>query len=151
MCEQLARLALDHAVNHDVGPDLVVIPHVAGRELEIPVHLAAVGVPGNSAVGEKVVARSVGRVEHRHRVAGAPDSLVGLGIVGPGYPDGAAAGPPGVVLVLPSLAAGLAGGWDRVLLPQPFASRGIEAGHPVTHPSIAAGGADNDLVLDGER
>ena len=96
------------AVDQDVGADLVVIPHVAGRELEIPVHLAGVGIPGDGAVGVEVVAGPVGRIEHRHRIAGAPDGLVGSRVVGAGDPHGAAAGLPGVVVALPGLAPGFA-------------------------------------------
>ena len=126
MRDQLARLAVDLAVDQDVRADLVVVPHVAGRVLEVPVHLAGVGIPGDRAVGVEVVARPIGRVEHRHRIAGAPDGLVGRRIVGAGHPDGAAAGLPGVVLVLPGLAAGLAGRRDGVLAPEQLAGRGIE-------------------------
>ena len=132
-------------------PTSSIVPHVAGRELEVPVHLAGVGIVGDRAVGVEVVARPVGRVEHRHRVAGAPDRLVGLRIIGPGDPHGAAAGLPGVVLVLPGLAAGLAGRRHRVMAPQHLAGRGVEPGHPVAHAVVATGGADDDLVLDRER
>src|SRR5258708_6029370 len=34
--DELARLPGDVAVDQDVGADLVVVPHVTGRELEIP-------------------------------------------------------------------------------------------------------------------
>src|SRR5260370_27002312 len=128
--DQLAWLTSDIAVDHDVGADLVVIPHVAGRKLEVPIHFASVGVPGDGAVGEEVVAGPVGWVEHRHRIAGTPDGLVGVWIIGAGHPDGAAAGLPGVVPVLPGLTAGLARRRDRVLLPQPPAGRGLKPRHP---------------------
>src|SRR5262249_27467175 len=87
----------------------------------------------------------------RHRIAGAPDHLVGRDIVAAGHPHGAAAGLPGVVLVLPGLAAGLARSRDRVLFPDELAGRRIEPGDPVAHAAVAAGGADDDLILDGER
>ena len=37
------------------------------------------------------------------------------------------------------------------LAPQYLAGRGVEARHPVAHALVAIGGADDDLVLDGER
>ena len=73
----LPRLAVDYGVDQDVGADLVEVPHVAGRVLEVPVHLAGVGILGDRAVGEEVVARPVGRIVFRHRIADAPDRLVG--------------------------------------------------------------------------
>jgi hypothetical protein len=79
---KLAGLPGDVAVDQDVSPHLVVIPHVAGRELEEPVHLPGVRIPGNRAVGVEVVAGAVGRVDHRHRIAGAPNGLVGAGVIG---------------------------------------------------------------------
>ena len=151
MGDELAGLSADHAVDEDMGACLVVVPHVAGRELEIPVHLAAVGIPGDGAVGIEIVARPVGRIEHRHRIAGAPDHLVGGGIVGAGDPHCAAADLPGVVLVLPGLAAGLARRRNDVFVPEYFAGRGIEPCDPVAHAAVAAGGTDDDLVPDGER
>src|SRR5260370_24604090 len=102
---QLAWLTSDIAVDHDVGADLVVIPHVAGRKLEIPIHFASVAVPGHGAVGEEVISGPVGWVEHRHRIACTPDGLVGVWIIGSRYPDAASAGLPGVVPVLPGLTA----------------------------------------------
>ena len=126
----------------------VVVPHVARHILEIPVHLAGVGIPRDHAVGVEIVARPVGRIEHRHRIAGAPDHLVGGEIVGAGHPHGAAAGLPGVVLVLPGLAAGLAGRRNHIFAPDELAGRGIERRDEVAHAAVAAGGADDDLVLD---
>src|SRR5438552_2394480 len=67
---------------------------ITGRVLEIPVHVAGLGVPGNRAVGVEVVARPIERIEHRHRIAGTPDSLVGVGVVGPGDPHGGTTGLP---------------------------------------------------------
>src|SRR5262249_30545444 len=149
--DELARLTGDLAVDQDLRAGGIPVPVVTGSVLEIPVHLSAVGVPGDHAVGEQIVAGPIGRIEHRHRIAGAPDHLVGRDIVAAGHPHGAAAGLPGVVLVLPGLAAGLARSRDRVLLPDELAGLGIESGDPVAHAAVAAGGADDDLILDGER
>src|SRR5205807_7687601 len=114
MGDELARLAGDLAVDEDVGADLVVIPAVVGGVLEVPVHLPGLGFIGDDAVGVEVVARPRVGVHHRHRIAGAPESLVADGIIGAGHPDCTAAAAPGIVGVLPGFAAGLAGGGDRV-------------------------------------
>src|SRR5262249_59312031 len=103
------------------------------------------------AVGVEVVAGPIGGVEHRHRIAGAPDHLVTGDVVGAGHPHGAAAGLPGVVLVLPGFAARLARCRHHVFAPQQLAGRGIERGDEVAHAAVATGGTDDDLVLDRER
>src|SRR4029077_3757495 len=121
----------DFAVDENVSPDLVEVPRVTWRILEVPVHLAGVGVPGHRAVGEQIVARPSGRIEFRDRIAGAPDGLIGLHVVGAGDPDGAAAGLPGVVLVLPGLAAGLAGRWNGELAPDHLAGSRVGRRSPI--------------------
>src|SRR5262245_10885652 len=131
--DQRARLPSDHTIDEDVRAGLVVIPMVAGRVLEVPVHLAGVGIPRDHAVGVEIVAGAIGGIEHRYRVAGAPDHLVGLHVVGAGDPHGAAAGLPGVVLVLPGLAAGLAWRRDHVFAPDDLAGRAVERGDEVAH------------------
>src|SRR5262245_55628612 len=151
MGDQLARLTGDLAVDQNVRLRLIVVPVVAGRVLEVPVHVPAVRIPRDHAVGEEVVAGTVGRIEHRHRVAGAPDHLVGGGIIRAGDPHGAAADLPGVVLVLPGLAAGLTRGGNHVFAPDELAGLAVERGDPVAHAAVAAGRADDDLVLDRER
>src|SRR5262245_14721307 len=93
----------------------------------------------------------MGGIVARRRVPRAPIGEVGLRIVGAGHVERAAAGLPGVLLVLPGLAARLAGGGDDEGLPLLLASLGIEACEPVAHPVVAAGGADHDRVLEGER
>src|SRR5580704_2219491 len=113
MRDQLARLATNLAVDEYMCTDLVKVPHVTWRKLEVPVHLAGIGIPRDRAVGEEVVAGPIGRVIHRDGVAGAPDRLIGGCVVGAGDPHGAAARLPGIVLVLPSLAAKLARRWDH--------------------------------------
>src|SRR5262249_11566337 len=101
--------------------------------------------------GVEVVAGTVERVEHRHRVAGAPEGLVGGRVIGAGYPHSPAAGLPRVVLVLPGLAPGLARRRNRELAPQQLSGCRIERGDVVAYTGIAAGGADDDLVLDRQR
>src|SRR5258707_5584123 len=97
------------------------------------------------------VAGTIGRIEHRHRVAGAPDHLVGRGIIGARDPHGAAADLPGVVLVLPGLAARLARRRYDVFAPDDLAAGAVERSDPIAHAAIAAGRAHDDLVLYRER
>src|SRR6202030_2178993 len=59
-------------------------------------------------------------------------------------------GLPGIVGVLPGLAAGFARCRNGVLQPDPLAGGGIERSDPVAHPRAAIGSADDDLILDGE-
>ena len=149
--DQLALLPADLAVDEDVRVGLVVVPMVARRVLEIPVHAPAVGIPRDHAVGVQVVAGAIGRIEHRHWIARAPDHLVGRGIVRARDPHGAAADLPGVVLVLPGLAAGLARRRYDVFAPDQLAGGAVERRDPVAHAAVAAGRAHDDLVLDRQR
>jgi hypothetical protein len=55
------------------------------------------------------------------------------------------------VLVLPGLAAGLARRRHHVIPPGELAGLGVEPGDEVAHAAIAAGRADHDPILDGER
>ena len=150
--DQLARLAVDLAVDQDVGADLVVVPMIARRVLEIPVHLAGCRGPTRSRCwcrGCRPDGRSASNIG-----TGLPVPQISwlvADVVGAGDPHGAAAGLPGVVLVLPGLAAGFAGRRNHVFAPHQLAGRGVERGDPVAHAAVAAGGADDDLVLDGER
>src|SRR5262249_36433383 len=66
-------------------------------------------------------------------------------------PNRGAADLPGVVLVLPGFAAGLARRRDHVFAPQKLAGLTVEPGDPVAHAAVAAGGAHDDLVLDRQR
>src|SRR5262249_2431948 len=85
-----------------------------------------------------------------HRVADAPKRLVGVGIVAAGHPHGAAAGLPGVVPILPRLAAGFARRRNGVFTPQELPSGRIQRRHPIAGAAVAAGGPEHDLVLDGK-
>src|SRR5207247_7764476 len=85
-----------------------------------------------------------------HRVAGAPDGLVGLHVIGAGDPNRGSAGLPGVVLVLPGFTAGFARRRHRVFQPDELAGGSIERCDPVADARATVGGADDDLVLDGE-
>src|SRR5207237_9083584 len=100
------------------------------------------------SVCASVVARAIGSVEHLHRIAGTPDELVRGVVIAPGHPHGAAASLPGVVLIFPGLAAGLAGGRDHVFAPEDLSGGGVERGGPVAHAAIPTGGAREDLSLE---
>ncbi len=119
--------------------------------LEVPLHLAGGGIEGDGAFGEQIVARPVGGIVARRRIAGAPIGEVALRIVGAGDVERAAAGAPGVGLVLPGLAAGLARRRDHERLPLRVAGLGIDAGEPVAYAVVAAGRADEDRILERER
>src|SRR5262249_19069064 len=99
----------------------------------------------------EIVTRPMGRIEFRDRIAGAPDGLVGLRIVGAGHPDRPAAGLPGIVLVLPGLAAGFARRRNGVFAPEELAGLGVTLGAPATSPVAARRRAHQDLVLERER
>jgi hypothetical protein len=116
MGNELAWLAQYFAVDQDVGANLVIVEHVARSELEKPVHLASLRVPGNRAVAVEIVSRPIGGIEHRDGIPGSPDGLVCIRVIGAGYPNGSTSRLPSVVVALPSLAAGFAGrgnGADR--------------------------------------
>ena len=151
MGDERALLPVHRRIEHDVGADFVIVPHVAGGELEVPVHLAVFRIIGDGAVGVEVVTRAIGRVEHGHRIAGAPDGLVGQDVIGARHPHGAAAGLPCVVLVLPGFAARLAGGRNDEFLPGDLAGLCIKAGDPVTRSTIATRCPHDNLVADGQR
>jgi hypothetical protein len=140
MGDELARLAGYLAIDQDMGADLVEVPHVAGRVLEIPVHLAGIGIPGDRTVGVEIVAGTVVRIEHRHRVAGAPDGLVGLHVIGAGDPDRA---PPVCQALLASFQVSLPGSpgagtvyFNQTLLPVAASSAAIQSRTPA--PLLAA-------------
>ena len=108
MHDELAVLAVDLAVDDDLRAAGIVVAVVVGGVLEVPRHLAGRGIDGDGALGEQIVARTVGGIVARGRIAGAPIGEIGLRIVGAGDVERAAAGAPGFGLVLPGLAAGLA-------------------------------------------
>src|SRR5262249_14136297 len=72
-------------------------------------------------------------------------------IVGSGLPQAAAAGLPGVVLVLPGLAARLTRLRDRIPAPQLVAGAGVEPGEPAAGPGVAGAVRHHDLALGRDR
>ena len=134
-----------------MGAGLVVVAVVVGRILEIPAQLAARGIEREHARSIEIVARAARRVVTGHRIAGSPIGEIVGRIIGAGDVEGATARLPGIVLVLPGLAAGLARRRDRIGLPQRIAGLGVERGDPVAQAAVAAGGADHDRILERER
>ena len=119
--------------------------------MEVPGQLAGVDVERHRRVGVEVVARTRVGIVLRHRVAGAPDGELGVRIIRAGLPQAAAAGLPGVVLVLPGLAAGLAGLRNRIPAPQLVAGLGVERRDPAARPRVARAVGDDHLAFDGDR
>ena len=117
----------------------------------MPLHLAGRDVERDDRVRVEVVARTELRVVDRERVAGAEDVEVLCGIVGAGLPDAAAAGLPGVVIVLPRLAAGVARLGHRVPAPQLVAGVDVERRHPAARAAVAGAVLDEDLAVGHER
>ena len=151
MGDQLAVLAVDLGVDEDVARHLVVVAVVVRRVLEVPFDLAVGGVERDRAVGEEVVAGTIGAVVARDRIAGTPIGDVGVGVVGAGDIEGAATGLPGIDLVLPGLTARLARGRNGKGFPLGVAGLGIERGDPVAQTAVAAGAADHDRILERKR
>src|SRR5262249_13267638 len=149
--QELAVLAVHLAVDDDLRARRVVVAVVVGGVLEVPRYLAGRGIESDRAVGEEIVAGTVGGIVARRWIAGAPIGQVGRGIVGAGDVECTAAGLPGIGLVLPGLAAGLARRRDRERLPLQVAALRVERGDPAAHAVVATGAADNDRVLERER
>src|SRR5262249_53512763 len=126
--EKLAIVAVDLAVDDDLRTGGIIVAIVVRGMLEEPLHLSGCVIERARTVGDECVVRPMRGVIGRGRVAGAVISDVLLRIVGAGPVHRAAAGLPGVGLVLPGLAAGLAGGGDHERLPLLLAGLGIEPG-----------------------
>src|SRR5262249_55557223 len=151
MRDDLAVLAVHLGVDQDVGAGLVIVAVVIRRVLVPPRDLAVRRIECDRARRIEIVAGPALRIVARHRIAGAPIGQIGLWIVGAGDIEGAAAGLPGVVLVLPGLVPRFARSGNGISPPQHVAGPGIERGNPVARSTIATGGADDDFVLERQR
>src|SRR6267378_595890 len=150
MAEHLAHLAVDVGVIQQVDADLVIVPRIVGQILVVPDQLAGIDIERDHGVGIEVVAGARLRIVLRHRVAGAPDGEPGGGIVGAGLPEAAAARLPGAGLVLPGLAARIAGLGDGVPSPQFVAGARIEPREPAAG-RIAGAVGNEDLAVHRQR
>ncbi len=151
MGDDPAILAVHLGVDEDMGAGLVVVAVVVRRVLEVPFELAGGGIDGEQAVGVEIVAGAIGGVVAGHRIARAPIGDVGRRVIGASDVERATPGLPGVALVLPGLAAGLARRGHGEGLPAQLAGLGVEPCDPVAQATVAAGGADDDGVLERER
>ena len=120
-----------------------------GRELEVPLQRAGVGVERDHRVGVEVVAGPQVRVPVGAGVADAPVGQVERRVVRRRQPHRSAAGLPRVAA--PRLVAALARPRHRVEAPQLLAGGGIERGDEAANAVLAAADADEDLVLHRER
>src|SRR5207245_4316056 len=98
MADDLVGLAVDGRVVEHVDADLVVVPRIVWRVLEMPRQLAGVDVEGHSRVGVEVVAGTRLGIVLRNRVTRDRNGEPCGGIVGARLPDAAA---PGVRVVVP--------------------------------------------------
>ena len=151
VAHHLALLPVDRRVVEQKGAGLVVIPRVVRRVLEVPRQLAGGDVERDDRVRVQVVARPELRVVDRERVAGADDVKILRRVVGPGLPDAAAAGLPGVVIVLPRSAARVAGLRHRVPAPQLRAAVDVERRHPAAGAAVARAVLHQDFAVGYQR
>ena len=172
--QRLDRLALDVDVGEDVLVDAVIVPFVERGLLEHPLDGAGVGVTGEDRHRPLVVAAFALAVLGALRrvpgagVAGAVVYQVQFGIVGVPAPGGAAADLPLVAVpgrdaqvpVADRLAehGGLLRvdhdvlvGTGRIGPPDLLAVLDVVGRQAAAHAELAAGDADEDLVLDDHR
>ena len=157
--EAVARIVADHLPQHaidldvvqHVDADLVEVPRVVRRVLEVPRELAGAHVDRNHRVRVQVVARTELRVVDRVRVAGADDVEMRRRIERAGLPDAAAAGLPGAVVVLPGLAAGVARLRYGVEAPLLVTGLGVESGDPAARAAVARAVLHDDDAVGDER
>src|SRR5207249_376885 len=109
------------------------------------------------ARGIEIVARAEFGIEAWVSVARAVVEQVGVGIVGGGLPDAAAADAPGIVIVLPGLGTGLAGRRDRERAPRQLTGVDVPGADPAPGAELSAGALalENQLLsaarLDRKR
>src|SRR5690606_36836186 len=124
----------------------VVIELVVWRELVPPLELAGVDVEHDDGVAVEVVAEPDAAVPVRCGIAGAPEREIRHRVVGPGVPHRGPAGLPRIAGR--RLVARLAGPWDRIEAPHLLAGLRVERGDVCADAHVAAGRADDHLVLD---
>src|SRR6516225_2091357 len=150
MPDDLAAAAADRRVVQHVDADLVVVPRVIRRVLEVPRQLAVFDVQRNDRVRIEIVARPRLRVVLGNRIAGSPDRQLARRIIRAGLPEAASAGLPRVVLVLPGFAAGLARFRDGIPAPELVACSGVERRNPATRLPVTRAVCDYDLAVGGD-
>ncbi len=72
MQQQLPRLSAIFGIDQDRGLGCVAVCRIVRRELEVPFQCAGLGVEGEYAIGEEIIARAVAIVAIRPGIAGWP-------------------------------------------------------------------------------
>src|SRR5438552_240414 len=124
--------------------DFVPIPGVVGMILEVSPDLPGAGAEGDDRGGEQIVAGTL-IAEPWAAVAGAPESQIGLGVIGTRDPDRRAAPLMMVAARGPGLAAGLTRGWHRIGLPELLAGLRIEGREEAAHAQFTADAPSSTL------
>ena len=166
MGQQLAFCAVDLLVAEDHFVDAVIVPFVMGRHLIDPLGHAGVRIAREDGHRPLVVARTLLRIPGRG-IARTVIDEVQAGIIGQPAPCAAAADLPLVALpgldarILADRLAEFGGlvGIDQDLIVRPFgegapdllAALEVVGGDVTLHAKLAAGNADQNLVLDDER
>ena len=144
----LRRAAVDGKVGQDPFVDAVVVERIARRHLEVPDHLAGLGLKRQHGVGVEIVALAIERIPRR-RIAGAPVDQIKVGIIGTGDPGRAAALFPGIAG--PGLGAGLALFGNRIGAPERFTGLRIEPFEIAADAVFRARNARNDDAVRHQR
>ena len=145
----LARPAADREIGEHRHLVRVPVVRVVRRVLEVPLQRAGVRIERDERIGVEVGAGPALAVPVGVRVAGAPVKKVQRGIVGAGEPRRRAAALPDVAL--PGVAARLARRRNRVEAPEALAGLRIVGVDEAAVRELAAGDADDHLVVDDER
>ena len=166
MGQQLAVLTVDLLVGKDHLVDAVIVPFVMGRHLVDPLGHAGIGIACKDGHRPAIVTGPLRRVPGRW-VARAVVHEVEVGVVGIPAPGRAAADLP--LIALPGVGAGVRAdrlaerrrlfridqrigvGTFGIAAPRQLAVLDIVGADPSAHAELAAGDADEHLVLDHHR
>ena len=129
----------------------VVVELVVRRELVVPLQRAGVGIQRDDRIGIQVGALPRIRIPVRAGIAGAEVQEIQLGVVRAGHPDRSSAVLPGVAVRWPCEVARFTRSRHGVEPPDLFSALRVERGDETADPVLAAGRADDDLVVDDER
>src|SRR5205814_5252327 len=121
-------------------------PGVVGMILKVSLDLPGAGVEGDHRAGEEIVAGTL-IPEPWAAVAGAPESEIGLGVIGAGDPDRGAA--PFIVVAArgPGLAARLARRGHRIGPPELPSGLRVEGREEAARPQFTACCAEQHLTV----
>src|SRR5262249_14434188 len=114
-------------------------------------HLAGVDIETERRVGVEIVARAVFRIEHRRRLAGAPERQLEIWIIGAGLPEGPGTLLPGIVVVLPGFVARLARRRHAEGPPYDRPGISVESVDRGARTLVDAAAGDDQLVADHQR